>query len=231
MIDDGLVLVDGARQKRSFRLRGDEEIVVDVPPPAKTVLVAEDIPLDILYEDDDVIAINKAPGLVVHPGAGHYTGTLVHALLHHVPALGTGDLARPGIVHRLDRFTSGAMVCAKNDVAHAALSAAFAERSVSKRYVAFTFGTPKERTFELITGHKRHATDRTRFTTKCEPPGEDGATRTTRLAHSRFTVVCSARSVAEVEVDLVTGRSHQIRAHLADIGHALVADDLYGGNV
>lgn len=231
LIDDGKILVDGARQKRSFRLRGDEAIDVEIPPARKSELVPEEIPLEILYEDDAVVAINKTPGLVVHPGAGHFTGTLVHALLFHVPGLSVGDVERPGIVHRLDRFTSGTMVCAKTDDAHAKLSAAFANRDVKKQYVAFCFGTPRKREFERITGHRRHPRERTRFTTKVDPPGTEGALEGVRLAHSRFSVTTSARAVSEVAVDLVTGRTHQIRAHLADMGHALVGDDLYGGAV
>jgi len=227
LLDEGRVVVDGAVARASYKLRGGERIVVDEPATAPATLEAEDIALEILFEDAHLLVVNKPAGLVVHPGAGNPNGTLVNALLHHVPDLAVGGMERPGIVHRLDKDTSGLMVCAKNDEAQRRLSAAFKSREVDKTYLAICLGRPKETAFELITGHRRHPTDRKRYTTRLEPPDEE--TSGVRLAHSRFRVVMSAGGASLVEVELLTGRTHQIRAHLADRGHPLVADALYGG--
>ncbi len=224
LVDEGRVAVNGAPAKASLKLKGGERVVVDPRPPQPTSLVAEDLPLSVVYEDEDVVVLDKAAGVVVHPGAGNLTGTLANALAFHRPGIAVGGELRPGIVHRLDKDTSGLIVVAKNERAHRRLSDAFKARDVVKRYVAFCLGRPKKDVFELSTGHARHATDRRRFTTKLkvDAPG-------TRAARSKFVVTASAGGVSEVEVDLLTGRTHQIRAHLADIGHPLVHDGLYGG--
>ena len=216
--------------KSSYKIRGDEDFTLEVPAPKVSGLIAEDIDLDILYNDDDLVVINKAAGMVVHPGAGNWQGTLVNAMLHHFPGIHVGDTERPGIVHRLDKETSGVLVCAKNEIAHRVLSESFKSREVNKTYRAFCLGSFKRDQFELQTGHQRHKIDRKRFTTKLKAPTVEPENRTqVRLAHSRFQVVLSANGVSELQVELLTGRTHQIRAHLADIGHPLLKDALYGG--
>lgn len=232
LIDDGVVTVDGALPKKSgVKLRGGEQIVITVPPPAQTTLIAQDLPLNIVYDDDDLCVIDKAAGQVVHPGAGHDTGTIANALLFRFPNLSVGGERRPGIVHRLDKDTSGLMVVAKHDEALRHLAQQFASRTVDKRYVACCFGLPGPLgvEVEIVTGHQRSFSDRRRFTTKLDPPEEGTTDGQLRLAHTCFTVRHAATSLAVVDVRLMTGRTHQIRAHFADRGHPLLQDELYGG--
>jgi 23S rRNA pseudouridine1911/1915/1917 synthase len=242
LIVQGDVTCASKTLRSSQKLKGDEVIDVHLPDPKPSAMLAQDIAIDILHEDDDIIVINKPAGLVVHPGAGNYDQTLVNALLHRFPGLAVGDTERPGLVHRLDKETSGVMVCARNDHAHRFLTEAFKSREVQKVYRAFCVGAFKNKKFELKTGHKRHPTDRKRFTTKVSPlqpvnplaamRGEsmeyDDNGRI-RLAHSKFEVLLSVSGVSELKVELLTGRTHQIRAHLADINHPLLHDALYGG--
>ena len=235
LIDDGQVLVDDvAVDRASFKLRGGERVVVHHPEPVATTLVAQELPLVFVYDDADLCVIDKPAGLVVHPGAGHADGTVANALLFRFPELSIGGERRPGIVHRLDKDTSGLLVVAKNDQTLRGLARLFHDREIEKRYVAMCLGTPTETptataaTFELITGHQRSHSDRRRFTTKLPAPLSEGAG--IRRAHSRFTVRETKDSVAVVDVELLTGRTHQIRAHLADLGHPLLQDDLYGGS-
>jgi len=232
LVDEGVVTIDGAPPKKSsHKLRGGEQIVITVPPPAPTTLIGEDLPLSIVYDDDDLCVIDKAAGQVVHPGAGHESGTIANAMVFRYPKLSVGGERRPGIVHRLDKDTSGLLVVAKHDEALRNLAAQFANRTVDKRYIAVCFGVPGPlaEQQEIVTGHRRGDGDRRRFTTKVDPP-EDGETSgQLRLAHTLFTVRCAAASVAVVDIKLMTGRTHQIRAHFADRGHPLLQDDLYGG--
>jgi 23S rRNA pseudouridine1911/1915/1917 synthase len=227
LIDEGRVLVDGQPSRASRKIAGGELVVVDPPAASASALLAQELPLDVLYQDDRLIVVNKPAGLVVHPGAGNPSGTLANALRFLVPTAVVGGEERPGIVHRLDKDTSGVMVCALDDEAHRLLSAAFKAREVDKRYLAFCIGRPRKEDFELITGHRRHDRERRRFTTKLAPPEEEG--RGLRRAASRYRLLRSLDGVAELEVELFTGRTHQIRAQLADIGHPLVKDELYGG--
>ncbi|MCP4502657.1 MAG: RluA family pseudouridine synthase [Deltaproteobacteria bacterium] len=229
LVKSGDILVDDNGSKPAKKLSGGEIVTVDIPPPEPTEFVAQDLSLNILFEDDDFLVIDKAPGMVVHPGAGHRDGTVLNALLFHVPSLADASEARPGIVHRLDKETSGVMVCAKNDLSHRRLSAAFAAREVDKRYRVFTLGSPKEEDFDLVTGHKRDRADRKRFNTRCDPPDENSIKTDNRMAHSTFHMVRKAVGFCELEVVLHTGRTHQIRAHLTDIGCPVVQDELYGG--
>jgi 23S rRNA pseudouridine1911/1915/1917 synthase len=222
LADDGHVRVDGQTVKAAEKLKVGQRIVVDVPAPVPTTLIAEDIALSILFEDDDLIVIDKPAGLAVHPGAGIASGTVANAVLFHAKRLAISGEVRPGIVHRLDKDTSGVLVVAKNDDTLQGLQRAFAAREVNKRYLAWCLGAPAHE-LELITGHRRADGDRRRFTTKVQPEGN------ARLAHTRARVLVSAGGISELEVELLTGRTHQIRAHLADIGHPLLQDDLYGG--
>jgi 23S rRNA pseudouridine1911/1915/1917 synthase len=226
-IDAGLVTVDGEPARASHRVAEGERVRVSEPAPAPSHLVAQALDLDVLFEDEHVVVLDKPAGLVVHPGAGNPDGTLANALLHRYPNARVGGEGRAGIVHRLDKETSGVMVCALTDDAHQGLSAAFKARAVDKRYLAFCIGRPRQDRFELDTGHKRHPTDRRRYSTKLPPPEQDGGA--VRRARSVFRVVRAANGLAELEVEILTGRTHQIRAHLADIQHPIAGDALYGG--
>ncbi len=256
LIDAGAVTVDGVLPKRaSHKLRGNEKVVVTMPvssAPADAPMLAEDLPLQIIYDDDDLCVIDKAAGMVVHPGAGHDSGTIANALLFRFPNLSVGGARRPGIVHRLDKETSGLLVVAKNDETLKKLAAQFSgtdglgglvegtgdgsvdhgsERSVDKGYIAVCFGLagPPGVEVEVITGHDRSERDRRRYTTRLDPPPDGITVGQWRLAHTCFTVRHAAGTLSVVDIRLLTGRTHQIRAHFADRGHPLLQDDLYGG--
>ncbi|MCB9488514.1 MAG: RluA family pseudouridine synthase [Deltaproteobacteria bacterium] len=220
LIREAMVTVDGEVAKPSTKVRAGEEIEVEIPAPEPIEAVAQDIPLDILYEDADLIVVNKEAGMVVHPAAGNPDGTLVNALLGHVRDLsGVGGAMRPGIVHRLDKGTSGAIVCAKNDKAHESLSNQFAARTVEKRYLAFTLGVPAESQALIDEPIARDPKDRKRMAVV-----EGG-----RESRTRYRALASRDGIAAVECDLLTGRTHQIRVHLRHLGHPLLMDDLYSG--
>jgi 23S rRNA pseudouridine1911/1915/1917 synthase len=223
LIDEGHVLVDGAAARSAKKLRGGESIEVAIPDPVPAEPEAQELPLSILHEDGDLVVLDKAAGVVVHPASSVKDGTLVNALLFHVRDLGgIGGELRPGIVHRLDKETSGCLVVAKHERALVALQAAFKERVVDKRYLALVHGVPASAEFTLDTEYGRHPTDRIRFTTK-RPTGR------TRRAISHVTVVERFATASLLEVQLETGRTHQIRVHLSEAGHPLLADALYGG--
>jgi len=226
LIDGAQVRINGAVVgKPGHRVRAGDAIAVDVPPAEPIALVAEDLPLAVLYEDADLIVIDKPAGLVVHPAAGHPRGTLVNALLFHcVDLSGIGGALRPGIVHRLDRDTSGAMVATKSDRAHAALGAAFAAKSrgepggIVRDYLGIA-APPPAAGGTLRTLHGRHPTDRKRFSSKVA---------TGKPAVTHWTVVEPLAGAALVRFRLETGRTHQIRVHAADHGWPLLGDPLYG---
>ena len=223
LIDEGHVTVDGGPAKASRRLRGGEAIEVEVPEPVPAAPLPQELPLRILHEDADIVVLDKAAGVVVHPAAGVHDGTLVNALLFHVKDLGgIGGELRPGIVHRLDRETSGCLVVAKHETALTVLQQAFQERRVEKRYIALCHGVPGSAAFTLDTPYGRHPADRKRFTGK-RPVGPS------RRAVSHVRVLRPLAGAALVEVSLETGRTHQIRVHLAEAGHPLLADAVYGG--
>ncbi len=222
LIAAGRISIDGQpAEKSSLRLKGGEQVEITVPPPAPVGIAAEPMPLEVLYEDADLIAIAKPAGLAVHPGAGRVTGTLVNGLLAHCRDLsGIGGALRPGIVHRLDRGTSGVLVVAKHDRAHLGLARQFAAREVVKRYIAFVLGTPRLRTRTIDTLYGRHPTARKRFTAKLKAG---------KRAVTTYTVVASGGGLARLDVLLGTGRTHQIRVHLSESGHPVVGDATYGG--
>ncbi len=221
LIKDRRVTVDDVVAARvSQVVATGQEIALDVPDPAPSSAAAQDLPLDIVFEDADLVVINKAAGVVVHPAAGHADGTLVNALLHHVSDLsGVGGELRPGIVHRLDKGTSGLIVVAKHDLAHEELSRQFQEREVEKEYTALIWGLlPPGRRIEEPIG--RDPNNRQKMSTRA---------RRARTAVSRITWAEHFPGLALVGVAIATGRTHQIRVHLSAIGHPIVGDSLYGG--
>lgn len=220
LIIDGAVRVNGEPVKPATRLQTGATVSVEFPSVTPTALVPESVPLNVLYEDSDLIAVDKEAGVAVHPGLGHPSGTLVHALLAHCEDLsGIGGVERPGIVHRLDKDTSGVVVVAKNDFAHERLSSQFAQRSVHKLYRAFVLGAPPVSEMRIETLIGRHPTQRKRFSSRVSHG---------KRAVTRYRAV-TIGDISELEVEIETGRTHQIRVHLSDSGLPIVGDALYGG--
>lgn len=223
LIEDGQVTLGRAAVKAGYRLRPGDELAVEVPEPSPVDAVAEDIPLDILYEDAALIVVNKPQGMVVHPSPGHGSGTLVNALLYHCGGSlsGIGGVLRPGIVHRIDRDTSGLLVAAKTDTAHAALSAQLAKRTVTRRYDAIVRGKITDSiTIDKAIGRSR--TDRKKMAV--DPAGRRAITHVTPI-----NVLFKRGTHSHIEARLETGRTHQIRVHMASIGKPVLGDPLYGG--
>lgn len=222
LIEEGLVTVNGAPQKASLKLKGGERISVLIPPPKPAEAAAEEIPLDILYEDGDLVVVNKPAGMVVHPGADTSGGTLVNALLAHCRDLsGIGGTMRPGIVHRIDKETSGVLIAAKNDAAHQALAHQFKEHTIKRVYLALVYGSPKGDKGRIESTISRHPVDRKRMSGK----GGRG-----KHAVTHWQVVCRYPGITLMRLRLETGRTHQIRVHLSEAGHPLVGDKVYGGS-
>ena len=230
LLHEEKALVNGSPAKASLKLRGGEEItILGAPQPPPLRAMAEDIPLDIVYEDADLAVINKPAGMMVHAGAGateseRNRGTLVNALLHRFGRLSeVGGELRPGIVHRLDKQTSGLIVVAKNDIAHRKLAHQFSRREVKKRYVALVHGWPAKDHGTINTAISRDLVRRTRMTTR----GSAGRSAVTHY-EVRERIACPYGKFALVDVRIETGRSHQIRVHMSSLGHSVVGDTLYG---
>ena len=220
LIAEGRVRVNGKPAAKSARLSGGETVTVDVPQLRETALPPQDIPLDVVYEDDDVIVVNKPTGLVVHPAPGHPDGTLVNALLHHCgdSLSGIGGEKRPGIVHRIDRDTSGLIIAAKNDAAHLALSVQLKDHSLSRTYECLVTGNMKQDSGTVDAPIGRSSADRKKM----------AVVPTGRRAVTHWEVVARYPGVTHLRCRLETGRTHQIRVHMAYIGHPILGDTVYG---
>lgn len=221
LLANGGITVNGEGIKASYRVRSEDHIQVKLPPAITPDIEAEDIPLDILYEDEDVIVVNKPKGMVVHPAPGHYSGTLVNALLFHCKGnlSGINGILRPGIVHRIDRDTTGSVIACKNDRAHSSIAEQLKEHSIVRRYHAIVHGVIKEEEGTIHTLIGRHPSDRKKMAVRGDG-GKDAITHYKVLRHlNNFTYV---------ECSLETGRTHQIRVHMAHIGHPLLGDIVYG---
>ena len=221
LVKAGFVTVNGAvAEKAGQKVSEDDDIQVEIPPPVPAVPEPEDIPLDIVYEDDDIVVVNKPPGMVVHPAPGHFSGTLVNALLHHCPGLaGIGGVARPGIVHRLDQDTSGLVAVAKTQKAMDALARAFADhKSVEKTYLAICRGRPRLDSGRIENFIGRHPVDRKKMAV-VEKGGKKAITNWRVLDAGALTVM---------ECRIETGRTHQIRVHMAQLGCPVIGDAVYG---
>ncbi len=225
LIESGLVSVNGAPVSKSFRVSVGEEVCFDAPEPTEADAQPENIPLDIVYEDEDIIVINKPKGMVVHPAAGNPSGTLVNALLYHCgdSLSGIGGVVRPGIVHRIDKDTTGLLVAAKNDAAHVFLSDLLKTHDIRRTYYAIINGTFKEDGGTVTAPIARHPKDRKRMAVAA--PGSAGA----KDAVTHFEVLERFRSFSLLRLELETGRTHQIRVHMAHRGHPILGDTVYGG--
>jgi 23S rRNA pseudouridine1911/1915/1917 synthase len=221
LIQKGNILVCDNLKKPGYRVRPGDKITGTIPAPAPVLYNPEPIEIDILYQDSDIIVINKQPGIVVHPAPGHYSGTIVNALLFHCRDLaGIGGEMRPGIVHRLDKDTSGLLVAAKNDFAHAILSSQFKERKIQKRYLALVHGNMEKDAGSIELPIGRDTSDRKKMSV---------LTRKSRVAVTHWMVAERFGVLASLlSVDLKTGRTHQIRVHCSAIKHPVVGDKVYG---
>ncbi|MGZ5020976.1 MAG: RluA family pseudouridine synthase [Chthoniobacterales bacterium] len=220
LIEQGLVRLNGKQPRAREIVRTDDVIQVEIPPLEKIEAQPEAIPLEILFEDDDLLVVNKPAGMVVHPGAGNREHTLVNALLAHCSSLsGIGGKERPGIVHRLDKETSGCLVVAKNDAAHRELSKQFAARTMKKTYLALVSGRLKKTSGTIDAPIARHPIHRQRMAIAKSARG--------RSAKTEYRVLRAGKEMSLVECELHSGRTHQIRVHLAHLGHPVVGDKLY----
>ena len=222
LCDDGKVTVSGKAVKKNYLLREGETVTVVRPEPLPDEVLPENIPLDVIYEDSDIIVINKPKGMVVHPAPGNMTGTLVSALLYHCgdSLSGIGGVQRPGIVHRIDKDTSGLLVVAKNDTAHRSLSEQIALHTAYRRYMALSVGSPREESGTVDAPIGRHPVDRKRM----------AIVQGGREAVTHWTVKERFHGMSLIECKLETGRTHQIRVHLSSIGHPVLGDSVYGGD-
>ena len=223
-IKAGSVLVNNAVVKANYKVKPNDEVrVVLTHPPHENLLIAEDLPIDIVYEDDDIIVVNKEPGMVVHPGHGNYSGTLVNGLIHHVENLPSNSNERPGLVHRIDKDTSGLLVVAKNDNAMSKLALQFFNKTTERIYYALVWGNIAEEQGTITGNIGRSLKNRLQMTVF--PEGDFG-----KHAVTHYKVIERFSYVTLVKCQLETGRTHQIRAHFKYIGHTLFNDARYGGN-
>lgn len=221
IIKDGNVLVNGEPKKSSYRLEDGDEVTADLPELKGPDIEPENIPLDILYEDDSILMVNKPKGMVVHPSAGHYTGTLVNAVLWHCQGQlsGINGVSRPGIVHRIDKDTTGVLVVCKNDAAHNAVTAQLKEHSITRKYRAIVHGVIKEDEGTVDAPIGRHPTERKKMAS---------GVKNGKRAVTHYRVLERFQGYTYVECQLETGRTHQIRVHMASIHHPLLGDTVYG---
>lgn len=221
IIKDGSVLVNGRAAKAGLRLEEGDSVLIDLPELREPEILAEDIPLDILYEDESLLIVNKPKGMVVHPSAGHYTGTLVNAVLYHCRGQlsGIGGVMRPGIVHRIDKDTTGALVVCKNDLAHNHVAAQLKEHSITRKYLAIVTGVIGEEEGVVDAPIGRHPTERKKMAVN-ERNGKNAVTH--------YRVLRRFANHTYIECRLETGRTHQIRVHMASIHHPLLGDTVYG---
>ncbi len=220
-MEQGDVLVNGRMVSKNYRQKAGDKIVLTVPEPETLTLEPENIPLDIIYEDDDVLVVNKPKGMVVHPAPGHLTGTLVHALLYHCGdrLSSINGVIRPGIVHRIDRFTSGLLMVAKNDAAHQSLSAQIQAHSFTREYQAVAMGRFREKSGTISAPIGRHPVERKKMCV---------TTKNAKPAVTHYEVLTEFTRATHLRLRLETGRTHQIRVHLAYQGHPVLGDDVYG---
>ena len=221
LLTDGMVLVNGKPPKKNYKVSVGDAVMVTIPDISEVPLVPQNIPLDIVFEDEDVVVVNKPRGMVVHPAPGHPDGTLVNALMYHCgdSLSGVGGEKRPGIVHRIDKDTSGLLIVAKNDAAHLALSAQLSDRSLSRVYRAVVTGNLKQDSGTVDAPIGRHPNDRKKMAV---------TRQNSRNAVTHWSVLERYRGYTHVRCKLETGRTHQIRVHMAHIGHPLLGDEVYG---
>lgn len=220
LIEEGNVLINNITPKPSTKVKSNQTVIVDLPEPRTLEIKAEDIPVEILYEDDDIVVVNKPKGMVVHPACGNYSGTLVNALLFRCNQLSSiNGVVRPGIVHRIDKDTSGILVIAKNNKAHEILSQQLKSHTMKRKYIALVYGNIRENRLTINAPIGRHPVDRKKMAV-VNKGGKHAITHiTVKKRYSQYTLI---------EAELETGRTHQIRVHMAYIGHPVVGDPIYG---
>ena len=223
LIKDRQVAVNGTVQKANYRLKAEDYVTVQIPDAVETPILPENIPLDILYEDDDLLVVNKPKGMVVHPSAGHYNGTLVNALMYHCAGKlsGINGVLRPGIVHRIDMDTTGSLVVCKNDFSHISLAEQLKVHSITRKYRAIVHGRLKEEEGTVSAPIGRHPIDRKKMAVN-DKNGKEAVTH--------YRVLERFRQFTYIECQLETGRTHQIRVHMSSLGHPLLGDAVYGPN-